>query len=306
MNTTLKNTMIIAAAVAIIGLVIAIIGFALGGMQVVNVSADGISLEKQGEGVIKIDESFDKDTINSIQGNFDLRDIELKTGTVGSEINVFSKGVGRSFNVENVNGVLTFTDNKSTLFNFNLFGSYGNGQFKKLIITYPVGTELNDVSIKSSSGDISISDLKADGMTINSDLGDVKFDNVTISKFSTDISSGNLKLINTNFKSMKFDLDLGDINASGYNGEEITGRLSSGDIKLEGILTGPVDITSDLGDLTFNISGNENMFSYDIKTDLGDVQLNGQKSGSSLMKIYENKPLFKVNSSFGDVRINTK
>lgn len=310
MNSKLRTSMIIAAAVAIIGLILAFVGLAFGGMKAVSIGSDGIKLEGQDKGVIEIDKSFDPKTVKSIDGNFDLRDVIFKAAPAGTEINVSSKGVSKDFFIENKDGVLTMADSHqgSTFsdFHFYLFNFYGSGPWKDITITYPAGSEFEDISIHSDSGSINISDLKANDMKISSDLGDTKLDNVSTITLDHDSNSGNFNLINTNIKSLKFNMDLGDATATGYNGEEIAGSSNSGNVNFEGSIKGPVDISSDLGDVTFKIKGSEEQFSYDLSTDLGDVTLNGQGAGNNLTKTYEGKPLFKVENDAGNIKVEFK
>ena len=298
MNRTLKNTLIIAAAVAVIGLIIAIIGFAAGGMQAIYIGSDGVKLASESDDSHSIDQPFAD--ITSIEGDFDLRDIILKEG---ADFRVESKGVGKNFKIENVNGKLIMSDNANTGFQLGLFGFSNSGQHSDIIITYPAGTAFDSIEIDSDSGKITASDLRAGTLDLDSDMGDIVLSDMTADSMDANIDSGKLDLENVNIGDLKFQLGLGDFTADSYTGKKITGELDSGKAKLSGTVTGPVTITDGLGDVDLTLNGKESSYSYDLTTDLGDIDLAGTKTGSNFTKIYGNNPLLKITTDSGNIRI---
>ncbi len=301
MNKTLKTSLIIAAAIAIIGLIITIIGFVAGGMQGVVFGSDGIKLASEDSNTKTLNESFVK--IKSIDADLDLRDIILKEGT---GFKVESKGVGKNFRVDDNNGHITLSENSTTGFTLNLFGFWESHQYSDLVITYPAGTNFEDIKISSDSGTLTIADLNAKNIDLDSDLGDVELKNVIASRLSVKIDSGTLDLDQAKTDTFNFELGLGDLDAKNLTGKTVKGKLDSGSADIEGTITGPVEIYNDLGDVDMTLAGNEDSYSYELATDLGDVVLNGQDSSGNITKINGNKPLIKVTSDMGTVSINFK
>lgn len=299
MNRTLKNTLIIAAAVAVIGLIMAIVGFVLGGMQSISVSADGINLTTKDNSHSRFNQTYTG--VTSIDVKVDLRDVILREG---SELKVESKGVGKNFKAENKNGTLLISEGGSGGFSFNIIGFVGNNKgHSDLIITYPANTKFEDINIESDSGEINVSDMQTSKLILYADMGSVNLNNIHANYLDTKLDSGNLSLKKVNAKKHDFHLDMGSLDAAEYTGGKIQGELSSGDADLSGIVTGPVDIYSDMGNVDLNLIGSENQYSYDLYVDMGDINLNGQKSDSTLTKVYENKPVIKINSDSGDINI---
>ena len=303
MNKTLKSTLIIAAAIAGIGLVMVIAGLAFGGMQSLSFDSDGITLAKD-RAVNTINKSFDN--ISSLDVDVDLRDVILKEG---SELIIQSEGVGPKFSAEDDGGTLTIRENDNHIrFNLNIsgFGFVSNNEeHKDLIITYPKG-RLNDVNIYSDSGNITVSDLQTRSGKFDTDLGDITLTNTVCQSLETNLDSGNLSLEKVSMDTFKYNLSLGDVDGKNVTAKNVQGYADSGNTKIQGMVSGPMNVSCDLGDIDLILTGKESGYSYDLKTDLGDINLNGQKSESNIIKEYENKPTIKAEADSGSINIKFK
>lgn len=302
MNAKLKNSMIIACAIAIIGLILAIIGFVMGGMQGISVSADGVKISSVESNAKQLNETYSN--INAIDADVDIRDIILKQGT---EFKVESKGVGENFIAKVENNKLYIREEEPTKFHISFinFGFFtGKGEYEDLIITYPANTSFQDINIESDSGIIKIGNAKISKLNLDADLGDIVLDNLRVDSLFANLSSGKLLLDKVHADTFKFEMDLGDMEAIDFSGRKIQGDSDSGSVKLIGTVTGPINIDSDLGDVDLRLNGKENQYSYELKVDLGTITLNGKETEGAITTIYDNKPLININNDSGDIDIS--
>lgn len=297
MSSKFKTSLIIAAAIAVIGLVLALIAFLFGGMQPLTISKDGIKLANND--TIAFDNTYSN--ITSIDADLDFRDIIIKEGP---QFRVQSKGVGTGFKAEDVNGTLTIKDNgKSSWFHFDIFNFTNEGtEHSDLIITCPK-KEMAQVKINTDSGNIKASDINAKNLTLITDFGDIDIVGVIAGKANLDLDSGNLDIEDTNIDTIKFDLEFGDVDAKSLIARSVKGDLSSGSVDMRGRIVGPIDMDLEFGDIDLTLNGKEDQYSYELETEFGDIDLNGHETEGSIIKEYENKPKIKLNLSSGSASI---
>ena len=302
MSRTLRNSLIIAAAIAVIGLIIGIVAFAFGGLLGVSIGPDGVMLAKERRDIRSISETYT--TINSLDVNVDLRDVIIKHG---DQFKIESKGVGKNFNLENINNNIIISEKGSTGNIINLFNFTNERKtHEDLYITIPKSIPLVEIKVGVDSGKINISDVQADKIITDNDLGDVNISNVTANTVTATADSGSINLKNTNTSIFEFSGDLGDINAENITAREVKGNSSSGGVDISGTITGPIDISNDLGDIDLMLIGQEPSYSYEIETDLGDIEIDGKGYGSKVLKEYDNKPMIKLYADSGSVNIDFK
>lgn len=309
MNTNQENTkrnrsLIIATAVATIGLILIVIGYVAGGMQGLSVSANGVELYgKNGESV-PLSETYSN--VTSIDADVDIRDITLKEGT---EFKVESKGVGKNFQTTLENGKLKISESDSEGFSFSLFtiGFFnGSDEYSDLVITYPAGSKFENVNIESDSGLVEISDAHISRLDLDNDMGDIKLNNIIVDSLNASVDSGKLTLDKVNADSFKFEMDMGNLKATNFTGGKVSGESSSGTVSIAGTVVGPVDIYNDLGNINLRLNGTENQYSYELESDLGSIKVNNKKSEGKLTTIYDNKPKIKLLCDSGNIDISFK
>lgn len=301
MNRTLKSTMIIAVAVAVIGAIIAIIGISMGGIKTVTFGWGGVKVGEDTRG-----ESFSQvySGIKSMDIDVDLRDVVL---VQGSEFKVECKDIGTDVKlvVTEEQGKLTVKDKWDKKFSFNIFGfTFNNDGDTDVTITYPAGN-MDDIKISMDSGSLEISDLVVGNLKLHSDLGNIKMKNIEAKSIDASLDSGDLDMYATKTKDLKYDLDLGSLYAEGFTAVNINGKISSGNTKIVGSFTGTADMSGDLGSVDLMLSGTEDQYSYDLAADLGNVKLNSQKTDGTIIKEYGNKPKMKIRTDSGDITITT-
>lgn len=300
MNKTLRLSIIIATSVAIIGLIMATIGWIAGGMEPVTIGSNGIKVASDSDAK-SIDESFDN--INSIDIDVDVRRVIIKSG---NQVRVTSKGVVKNFSVKDNNGTLEINEGKSDeKITFSIFG-FGNesGSHEDLVITCP-DDAINKINITSDTGDIDMSNLNIKDITTDSDTGHTKLTKIDSESIEVKSDTGDLTINKTVTDSFKFNLDTGDVKGENNRISSVNGELDTGSVNLKGQISGPITIKDNIGDVKLELTNREEEYSYNLVTDIGDINLNGQKINGSMIKEAPSKPEINIKNDTGSISITT-
>jgi len=212
------------------------------------------------------DDSNKKTTTVNVDEPFDSLDIKMSIGDIfikeGDKaiVEITFADTDLYPDVEVKNGVLSIDQSgKSGTFNFV---SCNSGSYSgKITVTLPKDMFINRLDIKQNMGDIEFVDIDMDNSAIDSDLGDVKAENVTVKGF------------------MDADLSLGDFKMTNCTIEKIDVEDDLGDIRIEGALK-EAKLQCDLGDVKVENSNSDAESKMDLETDLGDVKYNGNNQGN--------------------------
>lgn len=151
----------------------------------------------------------------------------------------------------------------------NITQTYYGGLFNldaaKLTVPVPSEAALDSFSAEVGAGDISISDLTVETLNIDSDAGDITIETGAMEYGTITTDAGDISVISCAFT-------------------ELTAGASVGDTEIESSQT--------LSNYTF-----------DIKTDLGDVEINGEDCLGSYQKGGSGEYQISVYSSVGDIDI---
>ena len=115
---------------------------------------------------------------------------------------------------------------------------------------------------------------------------DKVFDSVKI-----DLDAGEIYIENISAKKlMEVDVDAGSVTCDAYSSEDIKADVDAGAIEFcRGSFTGTAQLECDAGSITFYVEGDENSLNYDLKSNIGGVEINGQEySGISVEKKINN------------------
>ena len=109
--------------------------------------------------------------------------------------------------------------------------------------------QMGDVNIRTASGNIAISDVKADRMTATAASGDVEINRVYTTDLRIKGSSGDIKLEDINSVELTAGTMSGDISANNVESKFLSLRSSSGDVESRHIVADIIDNGSLSGDL---------------------------------------------------------
>jgi uncharacterized membrane protein len=233
-------------------------------------------------------------SFENIQLNVECGNISMKPAE-GWGISYEVYGEEPSFEVSDDTLCVNFDGlkNSNTHFLFNMDFNFFAGKNEKnseICIYYPKDVDLKNVNIVTEYGDISLDNLVCDGIYIKNECGDV------------DINS-------SDFKSSSVEMDYGDFYACKTNFGESDFKLECGDLKIEESRTCNMNIDAEYGDMNISLINPENLkYGYDIKTEFGDLKLNGEKyeDATNVVNINASDYVITVVSECGDVDISVK
>lgn len=159
-------------------------------------------------------------------------------------------------------------------------------------ITVPTNIELDEIIVDTAMGDVEFQNLTigADTFDVSTSMGDVIFEDMTVtSDLDANTDMGDVKIKSGSFKNVKMSTSMGSVEA-------------------EATFAGDVSGYSSMGDVEVTINGNSNDYNYDLETSMGDVSIDGKKEKSDFGGAYatENnggKYDVELESSMGDVSL---
>lgn len=155
----------------------------------------------------------------------------------------------------------------------------------EVIIYLPEDAKLEAVNLSTDMGDIDVTGLAMKYLTVGSDMGDIFITDCTVAE----------SLIAT--------VDMGDVNVTSCTvPKSLIASTDMGSLYLSGALSGTLDLSDSMGDISVFIDRPASRFSYDIETDMGDITVDGEsyrdraeKSGGS--------DTIKIRNDMGDVEL---
>jgi len=319
------------------GLVLSILGLALGASRVLYVDRSGLHVT--GSGVSHITE-WGLEAFKNIQIDAGLSDIEfISSDKYG--IDLYGDNMEWNWTLEN--GLLRITHDRGTrlqVMNLDFISTERN----HVKIFLPVDTNLETVDIKTSSGNIKLSyiqterleattsfgdinlsnitsdnmkisvssgkftgkNLDAQSLTYTSSFGDGQFQSVKATNFTADSSSGNLNLIGCDLGDMNIKTNFGDITAYGLISTGANIQARSGGINITGDISGENIINTSFGDIKLTMGGRREDYSFDITVRFGDITIDGERlrDQGSFVSSPVQQNHFIISSSSGDIRMN--
>ncbi|MBO4310819.1 MAG: DUF4097 family beta strand repeat protein [Lachnospiraceae bacterium] len=339
MNKVLKWVAISSAAVLALGVGILILGIALGGKLSYSFNYDdGIEfVELDNKKIVE-----DKVSINSFDELYvdtNSTDVTVKLGDENSVYYKLPEYLVPEITEENKKLSVVTKQNNDKSFVFMSFP----GNYESFIVITADEDTLKKISVKTSSGDLNISDLSLEGsiskfsgdlnltnakgsndIMIKSSSGDITVDNcdfttVNIKQSSGDTeikkvdcdymeivsSSGKNSLDDCNIEELNLDTSSGSKVVINSNIKKITNNGVSGSIELEKTQVQYIDSDTSSGGTRLNIIGNSDDYDYEIKVSSGDISIDGEEiKGHSYNKDNSAQNKIRIESSSGDVEID--
>ena len=158
-------------------------------------------------------------------------------------------------------------------FGINLGGLFDSEE-EYYRLTVPKDAGMLEFDVESSSGTVSVEDLQIEGK-IKISSGEMILRDIEGEELKLYASSGNIQLKNVNTKELKLDLTSGSVQAETCTTDELDAEMTSGNMKLEDMKFNKADFDMTSGDIDAEIYGNEEDYSYNLKSTSGDLRING-------------------------------
>lgn len=240
------------------------------------------------------------ETIDTLVVNVDTRHLMIEKHT-GDHIRIryHAHEEKDTWTVTEENGTLTIEQDERMQW-FNLWTKYATRSIKTvyisipevLVLTYDIDTETGDVNIEDlglnsldislATGNISLVNLNIDhDLIVESSTGNITLSAVTADVVTLKTNTGKIMIDDLDAASLDVDSDTGRIivETTTIQGE-ITIESSTGSIAIESTVADGFDISSSTGDVTITVTSLSD-YRYDLKTDVGVVKVGGINQGTT-------------------------
>ena len=269
---------IVGGAMVLVGIIFVLIACSIGGWQMLAegpvFSFDTWSWIYNNEDVTGRVENVME--IKNLYIDIGTSDFHLEAGG-GSDIDIRTENTKENCFRYEVDG-----DTLKISYNTKFLSIFSFGAGSKIYVTIPENIDFDTVKISNSVGMMTVSDINADNLILETGTGAGYFDNIKAGKIKVDSGVGEIKI--TNAVTDELDLDTG-VGRTAYDGE----------------INGDADIDSGVGEVVISIKGTPDDYRFNIDKGLGDVTLNGNScSGSFGSGIHK----FDTDRGVGAVRID--
>ena len=141
-------------------------------------------------------------------------------------------------------------------------------------------------------------------LDIESDMGNLNVTGISAAKTDLQVAAGNIVLNDAELGDLEAKANAGDIKFDSLSAEKAEFDSNAGNI--EGSVTGSfksLKADTDLGNVTLKLDCARSDLALDLKTDLGNVIVNGDKTGNG--KNGSGSSTVKVNTDLGNINIST-
>lgn len=221
-----------------------------------------------------VEESVLLDKYTQLNIDMDVSDINIIKGT---EYRLDYSGTDNlEFSYKIDNGVLKITQKQKKV----VFGNSG----ASLTLTVPQDSALERADISPDVGDVRIEETDIDTYISDTDVGDTLIYGSRIKNIELESDTGDLTVV-------ECELGRGDI------------QCDVGEVKIERCDFENLDIESEVGDVFIESENSLEGYGFDIKTNIGTVEINDKDMGKNYNITGGNNKL-KVTGDVGDVFIN--
>ena len=310
MSKAIRNLLILASVLLIIGGIIATVGTALGGMKPVYPTKDGWKLFSiSSADFVEVDEKYNN--ITEVVIDSDIMDIRFVEGSSFSLKGQYNSSI-MSLDISEKNGVLTIRaknlDNAWLRFGWwwDIIRISQPGQ--ELTLTYPKGTKFKNVDVTADLGSLKIDSLEAESLSVSLALGDFSGSSITVGSVEARLNAGSCSIRNlTVSRSAEFNMDSGGLYLRDSTINNLTATNNVGSIEFSGSLKGKARFKLDLGSLDVSLQNAEKDLSYTITTDLGSIKINGRNYGSPARSSASSPDCtLDITTSVGSVTLKTR
>ena len=250
--------------------------------SLVHVTGFLVRLGKAGDGVFGFGKNAGKVTETLSEGSFSDLKVELDVGNV-----VIKSGAGGSVEwngsedlkpeVGTEGGKLKIKQKGSRILNA---GALGN------TLTIVVSTPLDKLDVETDVGNLEAEGITSDKADINIATGNAIIKGSSFGNLEIDANAGNVELSDVSAEKTDVDADAGNIIAG------MTGDFKS------------FKADTDVGNIELKLPCERSGLAMDLKTDLGTVTVNGEKTGTT--KSGSGSPSVTARTDLGNINITTE
>lgn len=318
MKQVIKITTIISLCFILIGIGLAGSGYMLGGSMDWSYlpSSNRFFTEKNAKHKI-IKE--DLDAFTNIDLACDAYDIVITQGDSYSVSYPEYNNIHTTYSIEN--DTLKLESKSEHTVNFSLSGT-SNSDYA-LVLTIPSKQALNEITLKSCSGDIELSHLNFDHINGTANYGDIILSHLSGNALELTADDGDVTISNTELTSGNFVLNYGDFDISSTSVSDFTLANDSGDFSAEKFTSdtatlnlhyGDADAESstimnltatlDSGDCDLELKGRKSDYSLDLTSDTDDIEVDDEDASGHYNYVRDTPKAIQVSTHYGSISLS--
>ena len=161
------------------------------------------------------------------------------------------------------------------------------------------------LDVKAALGKCDMTDVVVDEIIVDIDTGDLTMEKVTSKKFTSDAALGETEFNDVSLGETDIDSDTGNVNGNGFKVTNLKLKVSLGNVDIKNaVIEGDGKINADTGDVNIDFAMNETDLNYELETDLGNININGDRiKGSENSRNNNAKNNLEIMVSLGNIRL---
>ena len=278
----MKKIILIPLIILIIGLCIALAGFAAGGMKSFWIDRGGFHLAGTDNGRLEsVDEKYSgfKDIV--VEADF-LNKITLKEGDAytvrGRNYERFG-GLRAELNGTTLKVTAKRSDNWITSIGIDNLLDWGahNSDNSWLEITYPKGSRFGTVTVQTDAGQVEASGIDCEKFDVGADYGNVGVTAVRAGDLSIKADAGKVSVADAGVSGAAAIVDrFGDVELSSVRAESLSVSLDAGRLTARDVSAEVLEVEDDYGEVTLDGAEAE---SVSLTLSSGDLKAKGVRAG---------------------------
>lgn len=324
----MKKLLKIGLVLLVVGICLAALGRAFGGTFDYEVNPKTHEfIDGRDEGSYYVEDSMSLDAFTALDIHVGAADVDIREGDAYHLDYIMYREDRPTISTKGGTLVIKSKEEQSYHFGVNFefveFGWNAEKRQPRLIVTIPKGTKLSAATILTESGDLELANISSDQISIRSESGDISLTGIDCSTMDVTLESGDAKVKECSFHSHKLlsesgdvivtdvncsDMDMtlesGDVRISECDFGSLTLLSESGDVKMEEVLVDNLEAKAESGDVRVSLKGNQEEYGFDLSCESGDVILDRRNQGENFVYMVEKEKLIKIKNESGDVQIN--
>ena len=280
-----KLKVIIPSAVLVVGIVLAVIGLAMGakGDYVKSLELTDFEANVPSSGVFNLDINVSLADINIVCTN-DVEEFNIKADNISKQF--------LDYSTTNNTFKLRYETKKwyQTTFIPGFLHKQG-----KINIYIPASLNFKDVQINSRYGSSELSYITAERIFIDCGTGSSNITNLTCDYVKIDNKGGGISCMNVDAAAADLTLRSGDTEFCNFVSESVKIENKFCDLTLSGIIKGNCSIVCSMGDVNATLYGNESDYNFNVLK--GNVSVNNIENPQNK----DGKYYFKTDCSMGEI-----
>ncbi|MEG0771248.1 MAG: DUF4097 family beta strand repeat-containing protein [Clostridia bacterium] len=281
----------------IAGLIVATIGFCMGGARSLYIDEKGVNIMQKDfvNEIVKID--LDKFSELSVNASSQIVEV-IASDKYALELDCRNPEK-ISYTLEN--DKLTVKNNSGFMMDFN-FGI--NMKADVIRIYLPTEAVLNKLDAKVTSGKIIANDQKTKELVLSVNSGTAEINNIVSEKGVLKVTSGNVTVNNSNFEKLETSVISGKMKLFDITSNELLAKVTSGNLEANGELLGNVNVNVTSGSAKLSLKGSSIDYSKKLKATSGNVVVDNIKTTDVYTEILNTENTLDLSTTSGAIKVD--